>query len=668
LDRRAGATASADPPPTPKEALLRQLQGQQRSLALINATVALVFTGFAVLYVPQGPILAWLAFLLAAQALRLVAAGDGAMLGLRLTLVSLLTGLGWGAMGWLFGTLDLVIVDAVVAFVLAGMAAGSITALPAHPPAFSTFLLATLLPFAVKLGLDPRPHTDVMALLTVLYFIGIAYLGHHTWRTQTANAGLFLRNQALVDSLLLAGQQQEARVIERTRQLAEANAQMAAEIRRRRRTEAQVRHLLHHDPLTNLPNRLVFADRLETALRRAQRGRSMVAVTLLDIDRFKAINDTLGHVTADLLLRALATRLASACRTSDTVARMGGDEFAAIFPDIKVPADAEALAGKLVEHLKEPFRIDGAEIAISASFGVALYPDHGRDAATLLTGADLALYDAKQKGRGQYRLLSAEMLELARGRRQIEGELEGAVERGELRILYQPQTSLSRNRITGAEALVRWLHPVHGLLAPGAFIPAAESSGLIREIDHWVLANACRAATAWQTFGHPVRVAVNLSPIEFRQPGLAGRIAAHLQNAGLAPDLLEIEITESAYLDRETASVEEQLGQIKDLGVRIAIDDFGTGYASLAYLRWLPIDVIKIDRSFVSGIATSRHDAAIVASTVSLADTLGKTVIAEGVETEQQAGILEQLGCDELQGYLLGRPASVRQLRRRLAA
>ena len=257
---------------------------------------------------------------------------------------------------------------------------------------------------------------------------------------------------------------------------------------------------------------------------------------------------------------------------------------------------------------------------------------------------------------------------LKRGRRQIEGELEGAVERGELRILYQPQTSLSRNRITGAEALVRWLHPVHGLLAPGAFIPAAESSGLIREIDHWVLANACRAATAWQTFGHPVRVAVNLSPIEFRQPGLAGRIAAHLQNAGLAPDLLEIEITESAYLDRETASVEEQLGQIKDLGVRIAIDDFGTGYASLAYLRWLPIDVIKIDRSFVSGIATSRHDAAIVASTVSLADTLGKTVIAEGVETEQQAGILEQLGCDELQGYLLGRPASVRQLRRRLAA
>jgi predicted signal transduction protein with EAL and GGDEF domain len=376
----------------------------------------------------------------------------------------------------------------------------------------------------------------------------------------------------------------------------------------------------------------------------------------------------MGHANGDLLLQLVGPRLRAALRARDTIARMGGDEFAAVFPDIQTPADAEALAAKLVEQLRQPFRVDGAEVAASASIGVALFPAHGTDAATLLTGADLALYDAKQKGRGQYRLLSAEMLELARGRRQIESELEGAAERGELRVLYQPQTSLSRNRITGAEALVRWLHPVHGLLAPGAFIPAAESSGLIREIDHWVLANACRAATTWQTFGHPVRVAVNLSPIEFRQPGLAGRIAAHLDHAGLAPDLLEIEITESAYLDRETASVEEQLGEIKDLGVRIAIDDFGTGYASLAYLRWLPIDVIKIDRSFVSGIATSRHDAAIVASTVSLADTLGKTVIAEGVETEQQAGILERLGCDELQGYLLGRPASVRQLRRRLAA
>lgn len=667
MDRSAAATAKP-PPPTPQVVLLRQLQGQQTSLALINATVALIFTGIAVLHAPQLPVVGWLTYLLLVQALRLMLAGDGRWLGPRLTLVSLLSGLGWGAMGWLFGAQGVVVLDAVVAFVLAGMTAGSITALPSHPPAFSTFLVAALLPFGIKLGLDPAPHTDVMALLTLLYGLGIAYLGHHAWRTQTANADLLLSNEALVDSLRQAGQQQEARVIERTRQLAEANAQMTAEIRKRRRTEAQVRHLLHHDPLTNLPNRLVFADRLETALRRAQRGRSMVAVTLLDIDRFKAINDTLGHVTADLLLRALATRLAGACRTSDTIARMGGDEFAAIFPDIQAPADAEALAGKLVEQLKEPFRIEGAEIAISASFGVALYPDHGRDAATLLTGADLALYDAKQKGRGQYRLLSAEMLELARGRRQIESELEGAAARGELRILYQPQTSISRNRIVGAEALVRWLHPVHGLLQPGAFIPAAETSGVIREIDHWVLATACRAAKSWQSFGHPVRVAVNLSPIEFRQPGLAGRIDQHLRNAGLAPDLLEIEITESAYLDRETAAVEEQLGQIKELGVRIAIDDFGTGYASLAYLRWLPIDVIKIDWSFVSGIATSRHDAAIVASTVSLADTLGKTVIAEGVETKLQAGILERLGCDELQGYLMGRPASVRQLRRRLAA
>ncbi len=668
MDRDAVAPIPADPPPTAEAVLLRQLQGQQTSLAIINVLVALVFTGVAVLHAPDLPVLPWLGYMLLVQAVRPLATGGGRRLGLRLTLFSFLTGLGWGAMGWLFGGQGVVVLDAVVAFVLAGMSAGAITALPGHPPAFSTFLLATLLPFAFRLALDPAPHTDVMALLTVLYAIGIAYLGHHFWRSQIANAGLLMRNEALVESLRQAGQQQEARVIDRTRQLAEANARMAGEIRKRRRSEAQVRHLLHHDPLTNLPNRLVFADRLETALRRARRGRSLVAVALLDIDRFKTINDTLGHIMADLLLRALASRLAGSCRASDTIARMGGDEFAAIFPDIRNAADAETLAAKLVEQMREPFRIEGAEIAVSVSIGVALFPTHGEDAATLLTGADLALYDAKQKGRGQFRMLSAEMLELARGRRQIESELEGAAGRGELRLLYQPQTSISRNRIVGAEALVRWLHPVHGLLSPGSFIPAAESSGLIREIDHWVLATACRAARSWQSFGHPVRVAVNLSPIEFRQPGLASRIEQHLKAAGLPPGLLEIEITESAYLDRETTSVEEQLGDIRKLGVRIAIDDFGTGYASLAYLRWLPIDVIKIDRSFVSGIATSRHDAAIVASTVSLADTLGKTVIAEGVETRLQAGILQRLGCDRLQGYLMGRPAGIRQLRRRLAA
>ncbi len=682
----------------PRFVLLRQLALQQPSLAVINASVAVVFAAVALHYAPIGLVAAWLGYSLLAQALRLglgwqVARGEAengaqssperaaerdsevAGLAFRLTLSSLLAGLGWGAMGWLFSGAEPLFFSLCVAFVIAGMAAGSTAALPAHPPAFVAFLVPTLLPLALALLLDPRPQSGALALLTLGYAVGILYLGRHSYRTQLATAGLYLENEALVASLREAGQALESRVALRTRQLealnaelAAANAQMADEIGRRRRSEARVRHLLHHDPLTNLPNRLVLADRLETVLRRARRERTLVAVVLFDIDRFKAVNDTFGHIAADALLRALASRLAASTRASDTLARMGGDEFAALFADLRSVADAERLAAKLLEASRAPFLIEGRTIAVSLSIGVALYPTHGQDAATLLTGADLALYDAKQHGRGRFCLLSAGMLHQARAQRQIERELEGAVARGELRIAYQPQLSLRHRTVIGAEALVRWEHPEHGLLLPGAFIPAAEATGLVREIDHWVLATACRQAATWQGYGHPVRVAVNLSPLEFRQPGLVERLQVHLAEARLEPSLLEVEITESAYLDRETTGIDEQLHAIKALGARIAIDDFGTGYASLSYLRWLPVDVIKIDRSFIARIDASRHDEAIVASTVSLAATLGKTVIAEGVERADQLAVLERLGCDEVQGYLFGRPASAQQLKERLAA
>jgi diguanylate cyclase (GGDEF)-like protein len=670
--------------PAPRVVLLRQLLRQQPSLAVINASVALVFALVASRYAPAALVAAWLAYCLAAQALRLglsrrlrldetLIAHEAAGLAARLTLSSLLAGIAWGAMGWLFIDIDSPVFDVLVAFVIAGMAAGSITALPAHPPAFMAFLLPTLLPLIVALVLDPRPQSGALAVLTAGYGAGILYLGRHSYQTQLANAGLYLQNEALVLSLREAGQALEGRVKARTAELeasnaelARANEQMAAEIDKRRRSEAQVRHLLHHDPLTNLPNRLVLADRLTTALLRARRERRLVAVVLFDIDRFKAINDTFGHIAADAVLRALANRLRPSLRESDTVARMGGDEFAAIFADLQSEADVPVLAAKLMEQTEAPFRVEGRSIGISLSLGIALFPTHGGDAATLLSGADLALYDAKRRGRARFSVLSAEMQHQSKSQRQLERELEGAVGRGEFRIAYQPQVSLRRNHVIGAEALVRWAHPTQGLLAPAAFIPAAEASGLVREIDHWVIANACRKAAGWQGYGRPVHIAVNLSPLEFRQPGLAERIAGHLRRADLDPRLLEVEITESAYLDRETTSIDDQLHALKALGARIVIDDFGTGYASLAYLRWLPVDVIKIDRSFVADIAMSRHDEAIVASTVSLAATLGKTVIAEGVETAGQLAVLQRLGCDELQGFLFGRPASEQQLRERL--
>ncbi len=682
----AAELADRDRPGDVRALLRLQLLARQSSLAVINTAVALVFAATASLHAPLELVAGWLGYIVLAQALRLAlirrwrtihlsagSAGAGAIigdasLGRRLTIGSLAAGVGWGAMGWLFIGAEAVLFQVVVAFVLAGMAAGSITALPAHPPAFFAFLLPALLPTALRLLLDQGPHSDVMGLLILGFALGIGHLGLHDFRSQRASAELFLTNEGLVASLRQSEQELERRVVERTRQLQSANEQMAAEIKKRRRSEAQVRHLLHHDPLTSLPNRLVFADRLAIALRRAQREGSKVAVVLFDIDRFKSVNDSHGHLVADALLRALAGRLQSALRASDTLARLGGDEFGAVFPDLEKQADAERLAGKLLELAREPFRIEGRLVAISLSIGVSLFPAHGGEPAALMSGADLALYDAKLAGRDRYSILTAEMLHRSKAERQTERELEGAAARGELRVVYQPQFSLGRKLVVGAEALVRWAHPEKGLLAPAAFIPAAEASGLVREIDSWVLATACRRAAFWQGHGHPVRVAVNLSASAFRQPGLAPQIAAHLATAGLDPRLLEVEITESAYLDRETTSVDVQLQQIKALGVRIAIDDFGTGFASLAYLRWLPLDVIKIDRSFVAGIASSRHDEAIVASTVALATRLEKTVIAEGVETAAQLEILARLGCDEMQGYLFGRPASESSLRRRLAA
>lgn len=677
-----------EPPPVPadpRHVLLGQLWRQQTSLAVINAGVALLFAAVAGNLAPLSLVGGWLGYMLAVQAIRLVwtghwpsgrgggaatalERGDGPAMGWRLTACSALSGAGWGAMGWLFLGIEPATLDFVVIFVLAGVAAGGITALPAHPPAFAAFLLLTLLPLAGRLALDARDFTDAMALLTIAYAIGIGHLGRQAQQAQLAHAGLSVANQELVVSLHQAGVELERRVDERTRELQATNDRMAAEIRRRQESEAKVSHLLHHDPLTNLPNRLVLADRLDNAIGRAQRQGAVIAVALFDVDRFKAVNDTYGHLAADSLLKALADRLRPALRASDTLARMGGDEFAAVFPDIKGIDDADRLGAKLLAAMAEPFAIDGRTINVSLSIGIALYPLHGLDRPSLLGGADLALYEAKKQGRSRHRLLSGELLERARTQRRIERELSGAAGRGELRLDFQPQISVSRNRVIGAEALVRWAHPERGLLAPASFVPAAEAAGLLAEIDDWVIARACRHARAWQGYGHPVRVAVNLSPLDFRQPHLAARIAEHLARTGLAPSLLDVEITESAYLDCETCGITQQLRAIKDLGVRIAIDDFGTGYASLAYLRWLPVDVIKIDRSFIANIAQSRHDEAIVAATVSLATALDKTVIAEGVETDRQLEVLKRLGCDKVQGYLLGRPASEEQLRQRLAA
>jgi diguanylate cyclase (GGDEF)-like protein len=440
------------------------------------------------------------------------------------------------------------------------------------------------------------------------------------------------------------------------------------EVAQRRRSEQRVRHLLAHDALTNLPNRLLLLDRLHHALVRTRRYGGLVAVMAFDIDRFKEINDTHGHPAGDAVLREIAARIRSVLRATDTAARIGGDEFALVVPDLADPSGAVRLAEKLLAVCDEPIDAAGLTLSISISIGIALYPLHGEEVDDLLTGADLALYGAKAAGRNRWLLFSADLRAAAHARRRLEFQLRDAVARDQLRLVYQPRFSLDDNRMVAAEALLRWQHPEHGNLSPRDFIGVAESSGVIREIGRWVLRAASEQARVWRDAGMPVRVAVNLSPVEFRQPDLPDQIRATLEAAGIEPALLELEITESAYMDQRADGLEDELQRVKALGVQLAIDDFGTGYSCLSYLRWVPFDILKIDRSFVTNMVEDQRDEAIVRTIVTLARHLDKTVVAEGVEKPHQLAALRRLGCHEAQGFLLGRPVAAEIIRPLVAA
>jgi diguanylate cyclase (GGDEF)-like protein len=459
-------------------------------------------------------------------------------------------------------------------------------------------------------------------------------------------------------------------------ELAAANERLAAEVEERRRamdrlTEAErdVRRLAHHDPLTGLPNRLLFQDRLGQALAHARRERVGAAVMILDLDDFKGVNDTLGHAAGDRLLHLLAGRLGGAIRATDTLARLGGDEFAVVQPALREPEDAMTLARKLIGTLDAPFALTEHEAHVTASIGIALFPGDGADAGELLKNADLALYRAKREGRGQHRFFEPAMDAELRARRRLERELRRALERDELALVYQPQLDLPTGRITGVEALVRWTHLECGrVVLPDEFIPAAEASGLIQPLGAWVLREACRQAAAWRAEGLALTIAVNVSPAQLRHPDALEAVNEALRVSGLDPGLLELEITEGVLMETFGQGVPNLLGELAAQGVRLAIDDFGTGYSSLAYLKRLPVQRIKIDRSFVRDIGSDPEDEAVVQAIVSLGHTLGKEVVAEGVESEAQLAFLRRLGCDAVQGFLLARPQAPAELRHLLAA
>jgi diguanylate cyclase (GGDEF)-like protein/PAS domain S-box-containing protein len=440
------------------------------------------------------------------------------------------------------------------------------------------------------------------------------------------------------------------------------------DVTERRETEARLRFLALHDALTELPNRALFVEQVSSALARLRRRGGILAVLMVDIDQFKRFNDTLGHGECDQLLREMAGRLRACLRLSDplaresgeegrvTLARPGGDEFLAALTDIEGASDAARVAQRVLEVLREPFRVGAQEVFLTASIGISLFPQDGADAEKLITQAASALSHAPDRGWGSYRFFDEKTHSAALGRVTLEGQLRLALERDELRLYYQPLVDASTGALVGLEALARWPHPERGMVPPGEFIPLAEETGLIDTLGDWALRATCGQIRAWRLSGHePPPVAVNLSAGQFHQAELATKLAEAVRESGLEPGCLEIEVTESVLMkdaDRALGTLRE----LKTMGLRIAVDDFGTGYSSLAYLRRFPFDSLKIDRSLVSEVVDSSDAASIALAIMALARNLDLVTVAEGVETEEQASFLREAGCRTLQGYLFSRP------------
>jgi diguanylate cyclase (GGDEF)-like protein len=422
------------------------------------------------------------------------------------------------------------------------------------------------------------------------------------------------------------------------------------------RKQNHLHYLAHYDQLTSLPNRLLLNDRLKRACLRGQRGGYRIALLFIDLDRFKLVNDTLGHAAGDQLLQGVAARFAACVRKVDTVARLGGDEFTVLLEPVQGPEEALAAASRLVQSLDRPFSIQNHEIATSASIGVVLFPEHDTTVEGLMRKADAAMYHAKREGRNRLALFTEEMNSTLVERVTLESYLNTALEKGEFHCHFQPQMATADNRIVGAEALLRWINPALGRVPPLKFIPVAEETGLILPLGLWALETACAQQVRWLSQGlPPLRVAVNISALQFRNRDFCDQVRAIVQKTGIRPEHLELELTESAVM----ADAEHSAGILRELrnsGIRLAIDDFGTGYSSLSYLRTFPLDRLKIDRSFVSGIDRIPANEIIVKAIVALGRSLGLDVIAEGVETSEELECIKGCGCSEYQGFRLSEP------------
>jgi diguanylate cyclase (GGDEF)-like protein/PAS domain S-box-containing protein len=439
------------------------------------------------------------------------------------------------------------------------------------------------------------------------------------------------------------------------------------DITERKRMEEEMKHLAHHDALTGLPNKMLFTDILARSLAQAQRHQTKLAILFLDLDRFKYINDTLGHDIGDKLLKEVAERLKNSIRGSDTVSRIGGDEFNILLSDITSVDDASVIPRKILAAFQKPYTIAGHEIRVTTSIGISIYPDDSEDLGTLLKHADIAMYHAKEHGGNIYQFYSAAINISSSERIQMENSLHQALERDELVLHYQPQANIDTRQVLCAEALVRWRHPEQGMLGPMDFIPLAEETGFIIAIDQWVLRTACKQFKEWQETGLlKMGVTVNLSAKQFQKADFVERLTEVLDETGLEPDRLQLEITESTAMKSLEHTI-PSMNRLAEIGVGISIDDFGTGYSSLSSLKKLPIQKLKIDKSFIQDIATNPDDRAIVSAVTAMARNMKLTVVAEGVETEEQVDFLKSVGCQEMQGFLFSRPLPAEEFRQLMA-
>jgi len=430
---------------------------------------------------------------------------------------------------------------------------------------------------------------------------------------------------------------------------------IARDVTSRKRAEAVILHQAYHDILTDLPNRTLFKDRLGQALQQARRKGGELAVMFIDLDRFKLVNDTLGHVKGDELLKKAAGRLKECLRKGDTLARQGGDEFTIVLPELRDRADASIVADKFLERLQRPFDLDGHEVHISASIGIAIYPQDGESIDTLLRHADIAMYQVKAEGKNGHAFYDPAMLDASHQKIALEQSLRKALERNELEMYYQPQVDAASGRIVGAEALMRWNHPQRGVVAPGEFLPLAEENGLMLPISEWMIGVLCRDMARWMQPGSPLKLSLNLSPQYLDRGDFFEKMRGALLRHGIAPGRIEVEITEDICIRNPQHAI-EQLNRLGQLGVSVAIDDFGTGYSSLAYLHRFPVHTIKIDQSFVQQIRDEHGHYPVVLAIISISRGLHLNLVAEGVETEAQARYLRANGCPTMQGYLFHRP------------